>query len=609
MKDIEQGSKTAAAGRTGLLSELNYIFSRTEKWKLLGLLFLIGLGSVLEMLGVTVFMPFIKVVMNPATIRESAPLNMLYTGLGISNARDFLTFLAVGIILIYIFKNVFLAWEKNAIYTFCYDLQKRISVRLLRAYLSEPYTFHLEKNQAELIRSLQNDTDLFAKGVIHVIELVAEIVVCMALGIYLFTVSHSITVIVLAILLFVVAIFLSISRKLSRQMGQEVQTCGGKLYQYISEALGGIKEVKILGREGYFLNSYEGVCGKYMRAMRIGRLLANSPRYVVEATCMTGLFIAIIFKMYFGQKEVQDFIPQLAVFAVAAFRLLPSVGRINEHLSDILYSAPSFDLIYHDLRDVEDVPAMKGEAGGAFELKNAVKVDRVQYTYPGVQEPVLGEATLVIPRGKTVALIGSSGAGKTTLADILLGLLTPERGRIEADDMDIFKNLTTWQRQIGYIPQNIFLSDDTIKRNIAFGIPDAEIDDERVAAAAKKAQLGDFIDTLPDGYDTVVGERGARISGGQRQRIGIARALYNDPEVMVLDEATSALDGETEAAVMEAIDSLHGAKTMIIIAHRLTTIRNADIIYEVENGRIVERSKDEVFGGKSRDPKGGEQES
>ncbi len=595
--------------RTGLITELDYVFSQAEKWKLLGLLFLIGLGSVLEMLGVTVFMPFIKVVMDPSVISENSILNSLYNGLGITDTRDFLTFLAVGIILLYIFKNIYLAWEKNVIYTFCYDQQKRISVRLLKAYLAEPYTFHLGKNQAELVRSLQNDTDLFAKGVIHVIELVAEIVVCLALGVYLFTVSHSITVIVLVILFFVVLIFLKISRKLSRRMGQEVQQCGGKIYQYISEALGGIKEVKILGREKYFLDSYEGISGRYMRALRIGRLLANSPRYVVEATCMTGLFIAIIFKMYFGQKEVLEFIPQLAVFAVAAFRLLPSVGRINEHISDINYSAPSFDLIYHDLKDVEDVSELREGEEGSLELKDAVRVNKVRYTYPGVQEPVLTEATLTIPRGKTIALIGSSGAGKTTLADILLGLLTPERGRIEADEIDIFKNTATWQRAIGYIPQNIFLSDDTIRHNIAFGVRDDEIDNARVEEAARKAQLGDFIDTLPDGYDTVVGERGARLSGGQRQRIGIARALYNDPEVMVLDEATSALDGETEAAVMEAIDSLRGSKTMIIIAHRLTTIRNADIIYEVENGRVVERTREEVFGGTSSNGADGVSES
>ncbi len=581
--------------RQTLISELNYIFSSGEKWKLVGLFFVIAIGSAFEMLGVTIFMPFTQVVMNPDTIRENEYLKVAYDTLGVRSSRDFLAILTFAIILVYLFKNLFLGWQKNAIYTFCYDMQKRISVRLLKAYMREPYIWHLGKNAAELTRSLNNDTDLFTKGIIHSMELLTELVVCVVLGIYLFTVSHSITVVVLGILAVTLLIFTTISRRMSSHLGREAQQNSGIMFRLINESLGGIKELKILRREPYYQKRYEEISAKYMRALRISRLVGGLPRYVVEATCMSGLLIAILIKMYFGQREVQAFIPQLAVFAVAAFRLLPSVGKINEQFSNILYSAPSIELIYLDLRSVETMPPETETGDPDWRLQREISVSHLSFRYPNTEEEVLTDVSMIIPKGKTVALIGPSGAGKTTLADILLGLLAPERGHVKADEMDIFKNLATWQGQVGYIPQTIFLSDDTIRRNIAFGVADEEIDEERVRDAADKAQLSAFIDTLPEGFDTVVGERGARISGGQRQRIGIARALYTDPEVMVLDEATSALDGETETAVMEAIDSLHGTKTMVIIAHRLTTIRNADLIYEVENGRVTERAKEEVF--------------
>ena len=499
--------------RQTMVSELNYIFSPGEKWRLLGLFVVIFVGSMLEMLGVTIFMPFIEVVMDPKVINENKYLNSAYEMLGMTNSRDFLAVLALAIIFVYIFKNLFLAWQKNAIYTFCYDIQKRISVRLLKAYAAEPYTWHLKKNVAELTRSLTSDTDLFAKGIIHSMELLTEAVVCVVLGCYLFTVSHSITAVVLGILGVSLLLFTNISKRISRSLGKEAQKCNGVLIRTINESLGGIKELKVLRREPYFIERYDRYSTKYLRALRINRLVGGLPRYVVEATCMSGLLVAIIIKMYFGQREIATFIPQLSVFAVAAFRLLPSVGKINEHFSNILYSAPSLDLIYHDLKDIEEVPKTDTEQNDAWKLDKDVELKHVAYRYEDTEEEVLKDVTFDIPKGKTVALIGSSGAGKTTLADMVLGLLVPERGRIEADGMNIHRNLATWQKEVGYIPQTIFLSDDTIRHNIAFGIKDEEIDDAKVEEAARKAQLSDFIDTLPDRYDTVVGERGARLSG------------------------------------------------------------------------------------------------
>ena len=516
---------------------------------------------------------------------------------GCSTTESFLTVVALGIIVIYVVKNVYLWVEQNLIMKFTYGMQQKLSTRLLTTYLSEPYTFHLNKNIAELQRSMQEDTGLFTQVLMHTLQLIAEVVVCIVLGVYLFTVSNSITVVIVGLLILCVVLFTKITKRFTEQLGKEAQVYKGKLYQWVNQSLGGVKEVKVLNREEFFVSSYKKYYGLYIKGVRINRLLSITPKYMVEAVCMTGLLIAIIIKLNFGHGELENFIPQLATFAVAAFRLLPSVGRINEHVNNILYAVPSVDLIYGDLKGIEDYQESKGEEEGKeWSFEHGITAKHITYAYPNTDTNVLEDANCVIPKGKTVAFIGSSGAGKTTMADIILGLLAPQRGKILVDDIDVFKNLTMWHHQIGYIPQVIYLSDDTIRNNIAFGIHEDQIDEEAVRTALKKAQLAEFVDTLPDGLDTIVGDRGVRLSGGQRQRIGIARALYHDPEILVLDEATSALDNETETAVMEAIESLQGSKTMIIIAHRLTTIQNADIIYEVGDGKVTERSKEYVFG-------------
>lgn len=580
-----------------MYKKLSYIFSKRDKYKIALLLCIMVAGSFLELLGVAVFQPFVNIIMMPDSIQENPYLARIYQMFGCSTTESFLTVVALGIIVIYVVKNVYLWVEQNLIMKFTYGMQQKLSTRLLTTYLSEPYTFHLNKNIAELQRSMQEDTGLFTQVLMHTLQLVAEVVVCIVLGVYLFTVSNSITVVIVGLLILCVVLFTKITKRFTEQLGKEAQVYKGKLYQWVNQSLGGVKEVKALNREEFFVSSYKKYYGLYIKGVRINRLLSITPKYMVEAVCMTGLLIAIIIKLNFGHGELENFIPQLATFAVAAFRLLPSVGRINEHVNNILYAVPSVDLIYGDLKGIEDYQESKGEEEGKeWSFEHGITAKHITYAYPNTDTNVLEDANCVIPKGKTVAFIGSSGAGKTTMADIILGLLAPQRGKILVDDIDVFKNLTMWHHQIGYIPQVIYLSDDTIRNNIAFGIHEDQIDEEAVRTALKKAQLAEFVDTLPDGLDTIVGDRGVRLSGGQRQRIGIARALYHDPEILVLDEATSALDNETETAVMEAIESLQGSKTMIIIAHRLTTIQNADIIYEVGDGKVTERSKEYVFG-------------
>ncbi|WMC91692.1 ABC transporter ATP-binding protein [Kineothrix sp. MB12-C1] len=579
-----------------MIKKLGYIFNKQDKIKMVGLLFLVVIGSFLELLGVTIFMPFIEIIMDSSKINENEILKFLYTEGNFQAVESFLAFIAAVIIAVYIVKNIFLWVEQDCILKFSYNTQRKLSTKLLTTYLNEPYTFHLRKNVAELQRSTQEDTGLFTQALMHALQLIAELAVCMVLGIYLFVVSQSITMVILVLLVACVAVFTYTTKKFAKTLGKEAQVYKAKLYQWVNQSIGGVKEVKVLNRESFFVDSYQKYYKLYIRGLRINRLLGMTPKYIVEAVCMTGLLCAVIVKLFFGRRDIESFIPQLAVFAVAAFRLLPAVGRINEHVNNILYASPSVDLIYHDLREIENYQEQIGEEENKiWSFERGIAVKSITYSYPESENPVLNQVSCFIPKGKTVAFIGSSGAGKTTMVDIILGLLPPQFGKIRVDDMNVYKNLSTWHKHLGYIPQAIYLSDDTIRNNVAFGILQEEIDDVAIMEALKKAQLWEFIDNLPEGLDTFVGDRGVRLSGGQRQRIGIARALYHDPEILVLDEATSALDSETETAVMEAIESLQGMKTIIIIAHRLTTIRNADVIYEVVDGNVIEREKSYVF--------------
>lgn len=578
-----------------MISKLNYIFSKTDKIKIVMLLFIVIVGSFLELLAVSIFSPFIDLIMDINSLEKSDIMSYLYHLFGFTQIRNFLVFLAVTIIAVYIVKNVYVIIQKNTIYRFSYRIQRTMSTRLLKSYMREPYTFHLNKNISVLQRSMQEDTDQFTKGIIHSMEMIAEVFVCIAIGVYLFITSKSITVIIAGLLLLCLAVFSYISKKYSSAWGREGQQYKAKIYQWMNQSLGGIKEIKVLNREDSFIRQYDNYFAGYVRVLRLNRLIGVIPKHIIEMVCMTGLLLAVIFKMFFGQKDLEEFVPQLAVFAVAAFRLLPSVGKINEHLSAVLYALPSLDLIYNDLQEIDKLEIVETEKDNDWKFNDKIEIKNVTYAYPDGDVNVIEHADFIIERGTTVAFIGASGAGKSTMVDILLGLLAPQYGKIYADGMNVYKNLPTWQKEIGYIPQTIYLSDDTIRNNVAFGVDEKEIDEQAVVHALQQAQLYDFVESLPEGLDTYVGDRGVRLSGGQRQRIGIARALYHNPEVLVLDEATSALDSDTETAVMEAIESLQGHKTILIIAHRLTTIKNADVIYEVGNGKVERKEKQEVL--------------
>ena len=581
-----------------MVKKLRYVFDRKDKMKLVGLAILMIIGSVLELLAVAVFNPFIEILMQTSSIEDDSFLKLFFAHIHLNGIEQYLVVLSALIAVIYLVKNIYLSFLQNVILSFSYTTRMNLATRLLTTYMNEPYTFHLSKNIAEMQRCLQSDTFQFMTLISSGLQLMVEMVTCLALAAYLFHTSHSITVVIGVLLLMCIGLFFIISKKVSSRLGRQNEHYNAKLFQWINQSLGGIKELKILQREEYFIDSYKTNYKKLIWGARVNELIAALPKYIVETVAMVGLVFAIIIKLLFGHGALETFIPQIAVFAVAAFRLLPSVGRVNAYINSIMYNKASLDMIYDDLKEIDSEPVQEIEWQEKKEkwiFTKGVTVEHVSYHYPDSDVEVLHDISLEIPKGKTVALIGPSGAGKTTLADIILGLLPPVSGVVRMDQHNVYENLRSWREKLGYIPQSIYLSDDTIRNNVAFGIYEAQIDDNAIWKALEKAQLKEFVQGLENGLDTYVGDRGVRLSGGQRQRIGIARALYHDPEILVLDEATSALDSSTEQAVMESIESLQGLKTMIIIAHRLTTIKNADLVYEVSGGNVTLRDKNEVI--------------
>ena len=493
--------------RAGLLTKLGYIFDKRDKWKIALLLAAVVIGSFLELLGVTIFMPFINIIQEPGEIQRKWYLRMFYELFHFQSAKSFLAALSAAIIVVYVVKNVYLIIEKSYIYRFSYNTQMKLSTRLLNTYMKEPYTFHLNKNIATLQRSLQEDTAKFMQVILYSLELVAELAVCFVLVVYLLFVSKSITVIVLGLLVVCVGAFLLLTRKYSRKLGQDNQGYQGKIYQWMNQALGGIKEIKILGREEFFTEEYRKYYIKFAKGLRIARTISILPKYAVEAVAISGLLIGIIVKLLLGEADMAYYIPQLTVFAVAAFRLMPSVGRINEHATNTLYALPSVDLVYHDLVEIEDyIEKQDSEVKEDWNLCRGIEVKNVTYCYPDTDEPVIEDASLSIQKGRTAAFIGASGAGKTTMVDIILGLLTPQKGVVLADDINVHEKPRTFHAQVGYIPQVIYLSDDTIRNNIAFGVKESDIDEQAVRRSMEKAQLTEFVDSLVHGLDTIVGD-------------------------------------------------------------------------------------------------------
>lgn len=583
-----------------MIKKINYVLDRRQKINLCILLVIIFIGAFVELLGVSAVMPLIDVAMKPETIGEKWYFVLISKYTGFTEPNQMILFLAVLLIVIYILKNAYVIVMYSLQYRFVFNNQQRLSVRMMKSYMHQDYLFHISKNVAEFQRNIINDINGFFTVALNALQFLAEFSVSVVLVIFLLVQDWVSTVAVATLLFLFMGLFTIFFRKVLVKIGEESRQANVQVTKWLFQAFSGIKEIKVANRETFFIANYDRSYKDCARAQRQQSVLTYLPKPVMETVCICSLMLAMIIKITVLKSDIASFVTTLSVFAVAAFRMLPSFNKITGYISGMMFNKPAIDAVYKDLMEIEQLMVQKTEEQidtQKVSLTTAIELKNVSFRYPESDRWILKEANLGIKKNTSVAFIGASGAGKTTAADLILGILQPEEGIITINGTEIKKCMASWHEAIGYIPQTIYLMDDSIRANVAFGIPDSEIDDAAIEKALREAQLDQFVHTLPDGVNTMIGDRGVKLSGGQRQRIGIARALYRNPSVLVLDEATSALDNDTEKEVMEAIDGLHGTRTLIVIAHRLSTIRKCDKIYEVGNGGFIERNKEEVLGG------------
>lgn len=563
--------------------QLWHLLSAQQKhsaWLLLGLMLV---GMVLETAGVGLIVPAMALMVQSDLAGRYPSIAPVLQALGNPDRKELLQVGLLFLVGVYAIKAVFLgflAWRQAR---FAHNLQESLSFRLFAGYLRQPYSFHLQRNSAQLIRNIIGSVNGVTNVVQQGLSLVSEVFVLFGFTLLLFTIEPGGALVVVIALGTAASVFHRFTRKRIERWGKDSQLNEGLRLQHLQQGLGGVKDVKLLGREEDFLKQFRVHNVRSTHVLEKRSTLQAFPRLFLELLAIAGLATLVLIMLNRG-KPVDALLPTLGLFAAAAFRLMPSINRVMVAVQSVRFSAVVINTVHRELK-LTAVPT-PGATGVVAPLAKELRLEAIRFRYPGAERESLNLGALVVPYGASVGIVGGSGAGKSTLLDIVLGLLTPDQGTVRVDGVDIHRDLRGWQNQIGYVPQTIYLTDDTLRRNIAFGFPDEQIDEDAVLRAVSSAQLNRFVRELPEGLDTVVGERGIRLSGGQRQRIGIARALYNSPSVLVLDEATSALDGGTEQAVMEAIDSLSGNLTLLIVAHRLTTVRNCTFLVELDRGEI-----------------------
>lgn len=577
-----------------ILRKMNVLLDGRQKRAMAALIVMMLIGGVLESLGVSMLVPIVTVVMDPEAISESSLLSSVYETFGMESTAQFAMLLLLSFVGMTVIKNIYLFFQQKAQLKFVYTNQFATSRRMMINFMQRPYEYYLNADTSVIQRNITSDVNNMYGLILSCLQLFSECIVFICLVTALFLYSDAMMIVTVAALM--VALLFVIKKVLKPIMikaGQDNQDYYSGLYKWIEQSVMGIKEIKIGCKENYFINEYAKCGAGYVSSVQKYNLFNATPRLLIETVCIAGMVGYFVLSIGQG-TQMKELLPQLSALAAAAMRLLPSVNRINNYQTSISYFEPFFMGVSDNLQDeihdgsvTYDAEAYRQrQSVEKLPLEKMIRLEDITYKYPNTETHIFDHADMEIPIGSSVGIVGVTGAGKTTIVDILLGLLQMESGRILADGTDVSGHYAAWLKNIGYIPQTIFMIDDSIRKNVAFGVPEEEIDDEKVWRALKEAALDDFVRSLPEGVETGIGERGIRISGGQRQRISIARALYEDPEVLVLDEATSALDNETEAAIMDSINRLHGRKTLVIIAHRLQTIEKCDMVYRVAAGKI-----------------------
>ena len=571
-----------------LLKRMAVLFQKKDRLSFVLLFIGILLNSLMEVIGIGLMVPFISLLAHPEMLQTNLYLSSVYHLFGCKSFLNFMVMFAVFVVVVFVVKNIVLLVMTFFQAKFIYNKKAEVSTRLFRAYLVSPYSFHLKMNLGQFQQKIINVNAVMLNGVMNLLYILTEgfLVLCL-MGVLLKT-NFVITIVAITVLFGGMLVYVYFLKGKIYHLGEKDYLHNAMLWQQMNQGLGSIKESKLLGKELFFVGRFRYHADQISNQQSQNDVISKSPKLFVEVIAIGLVMSAMAFSLLAGKAPGEIFVT-MSLFALVTVRLIPSLNKISGAWGAFSFFQPSFNAIYDDLVACERLEGKicARTVGEPLIFSKEIRLESVVFYYQNVQTPALDHISLTIPKNSLVGFIGPSGAGKTTAVDVILGLLDPSEGKVLVDGVDIHSHLRSWQQTIGYIPQTIYLCDDTIRNNVGFGLDRPEIDDEQAWKSLRLAQLDDFVLSLPQGLDTVVGERGVRLSGGQRQRIGIARTLYYDPQVLVMDEATAALDNETERSFMDALISLSGKRTIIIIAHRLTTVRHCNKIFFLKDGRFV----------------------
>ena len=578
-----------------LIDKIFHTLNRRQRSLTFLVFFLTLIGALLEVIGVSAVLPLIQAMIYPDQLRENVFIQKITEALRIESDIQLLLLVALGVIGVYFFKNGYLIFLSYIRIKYSASIQRELGIRIMKIYMDQGYPFFIKRNTNDLYRGITGDV----AGIYNILNFgfrfIAESITVACICVYMFITDWLMAIFVAIFALLSILLIMLFSKKKMGKLGEQYRKNDMLTRKWSAQAFQGIKEVLVLNKQSFFVNRYREALTMQQGAMVKQTVAAESPAYILEFTCVLGLIIAVAFRTMTGVDN-SAFILDIAAFAVSAFRIMPSLGRIGNSANNILFNIPSLNKTYEAVKTqaiTEEKPENwnNEEDDQEFHFQKEISLNDICWRYEGGEKDTIHHLNLTIRKGDAIAFIGESGTGKSTMADIILGLFRPQEGEVCVDGIDIRKIPQRWHEMVGYVPQSVYLLDDTIRNNIAFGVERDKIDDAKIWKVLEQAQLKSYVEKLEDGLDTMLGERGIRFSGGQRQRIAIARALYFDPDILVLDEATSALDNKTEEAVMEAVDMLQGWKTLIIIAHRLSTIQKCDHVYEIVDGKAIERKR------------------